>query len=606
MKLKYIILFLAILSCQPKNEALETALKLAGNNRGELEKILEHYSQDPTDSLKLKAAEFLIENMPGHYTLEGNLINEYRAKIDSDTTGSYFAKKALDISLSQIDWIRKASRKVEDVEQIKADFLIRHIDLSFEHLHEYTWLEDIPFDIFLEYILPYRFENKRLDLWIDSLHISPETLKELAINDITKYSISKMGMNLTLSESTSDIKDQSIQDNFNLYFDCHHIALKDNFKSRVSSFPATIDFIPLYANRNGYHYWNAIISSDSKETEVWGAMERKAAKIFRKTYSHHNIPHPDKNEYIPEFFLNPFLKDMSDLYFHTTNVSINLKEKKIPHVYLCVFNDLTWNPIAIGNIENSQVKFESMGKNLVYLPVYYQKKKIQPLNYPFILNLKGEVKYLTPDTCHRQTIVIKRKYPLKGILNIYNQKIKTTIIEASNFPSFQNIDTILYQLDPSAITYSQGEVKTKNKYRYWRISHPKSVCFAELSFIDSLGKKLKGKIDTVYNAVFDNNPLTNIYLNENDNIIIDFNTPVKISKIICLPQSDGNGIYPGNEYELFYHDSKGWQSLGRQTPQDYYLKYDNVPRGALLWLHNHTIGIEERIFTYEKGKIRFW
>ena len=81
MKLKYIILFLAILSCQPKNEALETALKLAGNNRGELEKILEHYSQDPADSLKLKAAKFLIENMPGHYTLEGDLINEYRAKI---------------------------------------------------------------------------------------------------------------------------------------------------------------------------------------------------------------------------------------------------------------------------------------------------------------------------------------------------------------------------------------------------------------------------------------------------------------------------------------------------------------------------------------------
>lgn len=66
MKLKYIcIIFLATLSCQTRNEALETALQLAGENRSELEKVLDHYSRTPADSLKLRAAEFLIANMPG-------------------------------------------------------------------------------------------------------------------------------------------------------------------------------------------------------------------------------------------------------------------------------------------------------------------------------------------------------------------------------------------------------------------------------------------------------------------------------------------------------------------------------------------------------------
>lgn len=612
MKLKYIYtctLFLSILSCQPKNEALETALELAGNNRGELEKVLDHYSQYLADSLKLKAAEFLIENMPGHYTLEGDLINEYRAKIDADTTGSYFAKKALDISLSHIDWLQKASRKVEDVEQIKADFLIRHIDLSFRHLHEYTWLEDLPFDIFLEHILPYRFENERLDLWIDSLHISPEALKDLAIKDNTRYSMSKIGTNLSLSKSTNNIKNTSIRNDFNIYSDCHHIALKDNFRSRVSSLPAAIDFIPHYANRNGYHYWNTIVSPEYKDTEVRGAMERKAAKIFRKTYSRHNIPQTYKDEYIPEFFLNPFLEDISDQYLHTTTISVDIKEKKqktSPHAYLCVFSNLTWNPVAIGNIENSRIEFKNMGKNLVYLPVYYQKKKMQPFNYPFILNLKGEVKYLIPDTCHRQTVLIKRKYPFTGTLHYYNQKLEKIIVEASNHPNFQDKDTLLHQLETSATTYSQGKVKNHKKYRYWRVSHPTSTSFAELSFIDSLGQNLKGKIDTIHKAALDDDPLTNTCIGGKDYIIIDFNFPVKISKMICFPQSDGNGIYPGNDYELFYHDSKGWQSLGRQIAKDYYLEYNNVPQGALLWLHNHTTGIEERIFTYEKGNIRFW
>ena len=41
---------------------------MAGKNRRELEKILKHYGKNPSDSLKLRAAEFLIVNMPGKYS----------------------------------------------------------------------------------------------------------------------------------------------------------------------------------------------------------------------------------------------------------------------------------------------------------------------------------------------------------------------------------------------------------------------------------------------------------------------------------------------------------------------------------------------------------
>lgn len=49
-------------SCRQET-ALERALRLAGDNRAELERVLEYYR---SDSLKLKAAEFLIRNMPYH------------------------------------------------------------------------------------------------------------------------------------------------------------------------------------------------------------------------------------------------------------------------------------------------------------------------------------------------------------------------------------------------------------------------------------------------------------------------------------------------------------------------------------------------------------
>ena len=52
----------------PYSPEINRVLFMAGKNRGELEKVLKHYSQNPADSLKLKAAEFLIINMPGKYS----------------------------------------------------------------------------------------------------------------------------------------------------------------------------------------------------------------------------------------------------------------------------------------------------------------------------------------------------------------------------------------------------------------------------------------------------------------------------------------------------------------------------------------------------------
>ena len=88
---------------------------------------------------------------------------------------------------------------------------------------------------------------------------------------------------------------------------------------------------------------------------------------------------------------------------------------------------------------------------------------------------------------------------------------------------------------------------------------------------------------------------------------LDFEKPVCVSRIRFLPRNDANGIFPGNEYELFYYDFPGgWKSLGIQNPIKDELDYTNVPSNALLWLRNLTTGLEERIFTYRNGRIIFW
>lgn len=72
------IVFLLLTACQSVNDKkLEYALELAGNNRKELEQVLEHYRDD---SLKLEAAKFLIRNMPGHGSYTGKAIENYYAE----------------------------------------------------------------------------------------------------------------------------------------------------------------------------------------------------------------------------------------------------------------------------------------------------------------------------------------------------------------------------------------------------------------------------------------------------------------------------------------------------------------------------------------------
>lgn len=52
---------------------MHKALEISDENRQELEKVLCHYSKNDADNLKLEATKFLIENMPGHYTLKGKI-----------------------------------------------------------------------------------------------------------------------------------------------------------------------------------------------------------------------------------------------------------------------------------------------------------------------------------------------------------------------------------------------------------------------------------------------------------------------------------------------------------------------------------------------------
>ena len=86
----FLTVTIVLLAGCTSRSALENALNQAGSNRSELETVLKHYRTTDANPQKLYAAEYLIENMPGHYSYAGNQIYEYY-----DYAARIFADKSL-------------------------------------------------------------------------------------------------------------------------------------------------------------------------------------------------------------------------------------------------------------------------------------------------------------------------------------------------------------------------------------------------------------------------------------------------------------------------------------------------------------------------------
>jgi hypothetical protein len=634
-------------SCKENN--LEETLRLSGKNRSELERVLSHYKND---ALKLKAAQFLIENMSGHYSYSENNpgLKSYYAEIDSvyelfkglerDSLIVIYEAIAKKYDLSKIDM-------AADEQCITADYLINNIEQSFDIWQNSPWAKHVNFEEFCEYILPYKaYEYQALDNW-------REYSKDICNGDIDTLQYCTLYKNLAVKacetvnlELKKQVKPKIIHttDIFPVMKvdiamrmpvgTCEEYALIATTVLRAKGIPAVIDYTPQWPFRSMGHTWNVVLDNFGRNIVFLGCdtkvgiphkADHPIAKIFRHTYAiNREIKRLNISEqYVPATFRNYHIKDVTEEYMPPIDVCIKLKGQiNSQYAYLAVFDNKNWVPVQFGKIKNSKVTFQKMGKGIVYLPVVYSEKGLTPVANPFILNSKGEYKKIIPDISNNQTLVLDRKYPVfvgifKAAKLILNGKI-----QASNDPGFKESVTIhtIKKLGPQ---YGELYVDTVGeKYRYWRCLSPNTGCcnIAELYFFpENASQPVYGQVigtpgsrnnqqHYTKESAFDNNPLTYHYapVDSGGWVGMDFKEPVSMTRIIYIPRGDGNGVLFGNDYELFYWDKNTWQSLGRKTPSGVTLKYENCPANALFLLHNHTEGKEERIFTYENGEQVWW
>lgn len=100
--ISFILIILLYTACSSVNdEQLQYVMKLAGNNKAELEKVLQHYQND---SLKLEAAKFLIRNMFHYSYQQGGIMDSVKEARTHANSFGQLEKNYEYISKSQLKY----------------------------------------------------------------------------------------------------------------------------------------------------------------------------------------------------------------------------------------------------------------------------------------------------------------------------------------------------------------------------------------------------------------------------------------------------------------------------------------------------------------------
>ena len=629
-----LIAVLFLFSCMGTEDRLERALALSGENRTELEKVLEYYKDD---SLKYRAACFLIENMPYHYGYEDARLDSVKAVLATAPLGDgYIPDSERKRKWKSFNY--KSLPILQDVQRMTAALLIENIDGAFEAWSKVPWAKYYSFDDFCEWILPYRVGDEPLESWrkayydhyhpiLDSLYQGDNILEAaIALNKFLKYE--------TPFSPNSDFDLPHLGAKYLLRYrlgTCKETTDHTVYIFRSLGFPVGIDEYLYSPSNQNSHVWNILKNTDGRALSFWymdsrdlavGMTDgRKKGKVYRMQYGIQGEKYSGlyKDKSTPPVVRNPLLKDVTEEYFGSNEYSVRIDRKiKGRFVALGIFTPFGYVPVDVALRDGEQAVVRNIEPEVIYQPLYNKEGLFQPCGYPFMIK-DDTVRTFTPDMEKNVSLAIKRKYPLQNHILEYMSWMTGSKIEGSNDVNFRSKEVLYCITDTPRVNVNFYPSHPSRPYRYvrfvprdgWRAE------LAELAFYENTqddtaisSKAISGCLpvdgDPAYamDKANDGDWLTFFFSEEaSGTVTFDLQRPAWIRKILFVPRNDDNFITPGNNYELFYQSgTSGWKSLGKQTATTYELVYSNIPDGVLLWLRNLTRGKEEQVFYIENGE----
>lgn len=646
MKIQLCFLYLLIMlfgSCSHnhKSESLEVALEMAGTNRLELEKVLQHYADD---TLKYQSAVFLISNMPYHTYYEGAEINKMQELYQCC---SHHLKAEIplvaDSFIGRNGAINTSNLKVRnDVTSINASLLIQHIDQAFWVWQHFPWGKNVSFDDFCEYVLPYRVGTEIPTEWRKNIlknwkAVTDSLTKEQVANpmDVAKVVFARLCQRHPVFSSQMpslpSIGPRIIDYNVGSCRDMCDIVL---YTFRALCIPCSKEFL-LSGDYNTPHSWNSLSGESTWIDLASGtflpasAYKDVKAKAFRETFSlqtnRTDELGEDKNE-IPPIFRFPKFKDITDVYADGKLMTelvikerdlIGKTDKSKPY-YLCIPQKQRWIPVDHCILKNGQLVYKNFKAGTVTCVAQYHHGEVIPTTLPMRTFLeKGKAKLIALEPQKQmEEIVLYTKFP--PIDEPFLKNMIGGVVEGANCADFSDAETIIKAKQaPSRLCSSFYPNDTK-PYRYirYRGADGTNCDIAELSFYSSVSDtlKLKGKIigsdgeeQGEQTKALDGDFYTSYSSRYSSGswVGLKFPKPETIKKVVLVPRNRDNFIRKGDIYELYSWDNHKWCSLGAKEATADSIVF-SAPKGRLLYLKDLTRGNQERVFEYKNGKQIWW
>jgi hypothetical protein len=250
---------------------------------------------------------------------------------------------------------------------------------------------------------------------------------------------------------------------------------------------------------------------------------------------------------------------------------------------------------------------------------YMSDGYLLPASDAFSIDNKGNIEKHVANKDKKRSVRLTRKTALTKRMISFGRAIEGSVFQLSNVPDFKNsVDILQFPEHDTLFIPKTIDINEPKSYRYARYKAKRdfNIELAELQWFSG-EKRLKGKIigselinySGTREKLFDDDVLS-FYTSYNKKgsrlwVGLDFGKKEHITKLKVATRSDLNYINPGDTYELLYWDNQ-WISLQTKVSNDYFIEFENVPEGALLWLKNLSEGIEEELFVYKNGKQYFW
>lgn len=527
------------LACTHYPAGVEETLSLAGSNRGELEKVLRHYRKDPADSLKYKAACFLIDNMKWHLSTEqatfpDSSIFEWHRRIDSlykyatenlqdpmlDATfyverNSYFkmATRQL-IKSTPIDTPTIRKGVFPDAKHLSSAFLVSHIENAFQIWQTSPYASHLSFEQFKELILPYRaiagypfFENgKKLNdifkQWLDRSSTKNIPGFILRYNHYTNFINSSLCIPQHQHVGTYDLF-------LGYKGDCICIANNACNTFRANGIPIAVDYNLSFKENNGRHFHckfidcatNRLFFDSTLNYDTLCPYSSASPSFFRNTFgAQPGSPYMLKatGEYLPDYFDTPCLKEVTGEYYRATRVTLPIDKDISNHLaFLYTFDNspsgmvpATWGKI---DRERKQIVFENVVYHTLYFPSYFRGDTLAALAAPFYIepadSLPGKyhIVELSPGKSSlADTLVLTRKFPEKTYLQERAKRMIGGRFEGANRPDFSDA-TLLYTIREAPILNLQEYTpRICRPFCFYRYVTPDKFPQSNISIIEFL------------------------------------------------------------------------------------------------------------------------